>query len=756
MVTLTSNCGSSNGSSQTPPTINVTIQPTSANLFLGQTQQFQASVTGTTNTGVTWEVNGTAGGSASTGTISGTGLYTAPEILPSSPSVTVTAVSQADGEASASATVTLKDDLVVAVSPNTVNISTGGAQVFTATVSGTGNPPAGVTWSVNGIVSGNSTVGTIVTTGTSGNATTAVYTAPPAPPSPASVTITATSTADSTKSGSATATVICSASNSISPSSVTVPLGQTQAFTASFCLPGGSSIVWDVNGVTGGNATLGTITSSSPSGATFAAPTDMPSTNPVTIHATVSPPPTGGAVTAAATVTLTSSISVTVSPSTAILPLGQRASFTASVANSADTSVTWSVNAIANGNATVGQVCQSGTSPCAAPTGPSSAGVDYLAPAAVPTMNPVTLTATSHADPSRSGAASILIAGPSGGGPVGVSVSPPYAFLPVSASTPSTLQFYAAVTNATTKSVTWNVASAVAGQGCAGVACGSVDATGLYTAPSAAPSPNAVAVTATSIADSTKSASAVVALTSGPMIETILPSSVMGGAVISFPLVVQGLNFVAGSGSSASMILLNGTPRATSCATTVSCATALNPSDVQSPGSLTIQVQNPGAPSVLSNPVPFVIIPFNVSQDTIALSSAAPVATEKDITVAEPTTATSSPFNVDFVGYFLSGNCSIQGSPLSVTRPASGSTSVTICVHGTGLDPSFAYLFTGPGIASGGTDITVTAAPVTGLFPNVIALNMQISSTTLPGVRTLLVTTLNSDRAVATGMLEVK
>ena len=734
----------------------MTVQPTSTSLDLGQTQQFQAGVTGTTNTGITWEVNGTAGGSAGTGTISATGLYTAPQVLPSSPSVTVTAISQADTQVSASATVTLTDDLVVTVSPSTVNISTGAAQVFTATVSGTGSPPAGVTWSVNGIAGGNSTVGTIVTSGTSGNATTAVYTAPAAPPSPATVTITATSTADSTKSGGATATVTCSASNSIAPSSASAPLGQTQTFTASFCLPAGSSIVWDVNGVAGGNTTLGTITSSGSSGATYAAPTDMPSTNPVTIHATVSPQPSGGAETAAATVTLTSNISVTVSPFSATVPLGQGASFTASVANSADITVTWSVNGIPNGDSSVGQVCQAGTTPCTAPAGPSSAGIDYLAPAAVPATNPVTLTATSNADPSRSGSASILIAGPSGGGPVGVTVSPPYAFLPVSGATPSTLQFYAAVTNATTNGVTWSVASAVASQGCAGAACGSMSATGVYTAPSAAPSPNAIAVTATSIADSTKSASAIVALTAGPVIETILPSSVMGGAVASFPLVVQGMSFVAGSGSSASTILLNGTPRATSCATTVSCATALNPSDVQSPGSLTIQVQNPGSPSVLSNPVPFVITPFDVSEDTIALSSATPVAAAKDITVAEPTTATSSPLNVDFVGFYSSGNCGVQGSPLSVIRPASGSTTVTICVHGTGLDPSFAYLFTGPGMASGGSDIAVTAAPVEGLFPNIIALTLQISSTTLPGVRTLSATTLNNDRAVATGMLEVK
>jgi hypothetical protein len=37
-----------------------------------------------------------------------------------------------------------------------------------------------------------------------------------------------------------------------------------------------------------------------------------------------------------------------------------------------------------------------------------------------------------------------------------------------------------------------------------------------------------------------------------------------------------------------------------------------------------------------------------------------------------------------------------------------------------------------------------------------IELDLQLSSTTLPGVRTLFITTLNHDRAVATGMLEVK
>jgi hypothetical protein len=50
----------------------------------------------------------------------------------------------------------------------------------------------------------------------------------------------------------------------------------------------------------------------------------------------------------------------------------------------------------------------------------------------------------------------------------------------------------------------------------------------------------------------------------------------------------------------------------------------------------------------------------------------------------------------------------------------------------------------------------VTASAITGLFPNTIELDLQLSSTTLPGVRTLFIITLNNDRVVATGMLEVK
>jgi len=386
-----------------------------------------------------------------------------------------------------------------------------------------------------------------------------------------------------------------------------------------------------------------------------------------------------------------------------------------------------------------------------APGTPALGQVDYIAPSSAPAANPVTIAATSNADPSRNGIAVITVGSISGA--VTIAVTPSYAFIAPSSGTLSTQQFFATVAGGNNDGVTSSISSAVAGHGCGGSACGAINAGGLYTAPTLAPSPNAIAVVAMSLADPTKSASATVSLTNGAAIETLLPSSVFSGAVESFPLSVQGVNFVAGSGSSASVILLNGTPRSTTCATSTGCATVINPADVESAGTITIQVQAPGPSGALSNPVPFVIAPFDASVDTISLTSAQSVATGEDVIVVEPTTAgESSPINVDSIGLLTNDSCGIQGSPLTVSRPSSGSTVVSLCVHGTGLDPTFTYAFTGPAIA----DIGVTASAITGLFPNTIELDLQLSSATLPGVRTLFITTLNNDRAAATGMLEVQ
>ena len=65
-------------SGRTVTPVSVSISPASASVQVSATQPFSATVTGSTNTGVTWSVNGVAGGNATTGTISAGGLYTAP------------------------------------------------------------------------------------------------------------------------------------------------------------------------------------------------------------------------------------------------------------------------------------------------------------------------------------------------------------------------------------------------------------------------------------------------------------------------------------------------------------------------------------------------------------------------------------------------------------------------------------------------------------------------------------------------------
>jgi hypothetical protein len=76
--------------------ISVTVFPSATSVVIGQTVPFNATVTGTTNTAVNWQVAGVQGGNATVGTITTTGMYTAPNKLPSPSTVVVTAVSQAD------------------------------------------------------------------------------------------------------------------------------------------------------------------------------------------------------------------------------------------------------------------------------------------------------------------------------------------------------------------------------------------------------------------------------------------------------------------------------------------------------------------------------------------------------------------------------------------------------------------------------------------------------------------------------------
>jgi hypothetical protein len=79
-----------------PAGISVTVFPSATSVVVGQTVPFSATVAGTTNSTVNWEVAGVAGGNSTVGTITSGGLYTAPNALPNPSTVVVTAVSQAD------------------------------------------------------------------------------------------------------------------------------------------------------------------------------------------------------------------------------------------------------------------------------------------------------------------------------------------------------------------------------------------------------------------------------------------------------------------------------------------------------------------------------------------------------------------------------------------------------------------------------------------------------------------------------------
>ena len=113
--------------------VTVTVSPTSANVRAGDSYTFQASVSGTTNTSVTWSVNGTNGGTSATGTIDANGKYTAPANLPNPNTVNVKATSAADTSASGASNVTLMNPTPTITGINPAATNTGS---FTLTVTG--------------------------------------------------------------------------------------------------------------------------------------------------------------------------------------------------------------------------------------------------------------------------------------------------------------------------------------------------------------------------------------------------------------------------------------------------------------------------------------------------------------------------------------------------------------------------------------------------------------------------------------------
>jgi hypothetical protein len=726
-----------------PPAISMSISPQTSSVLLGNSQNFAATVSDTTNSAVTWSVNGVAGGSASTGKVSTSGTYTAPADLPSPAVVQVTATSVADPTKSATAQVTITSDVALAIVPPSASVELGALQAFHASLNSNGHPDTTVRWSLSGAACPTA-CGSVDLAGN--------YTAPAILPPALNATLNAQSVADPSKQASAAITVTSNFTLQIvAPQSVAAGAAATIVATMT-PVPGSNpstNLSWALSGPGCSTTACGTLTVVTTQGAggsviqdtaTYTAPTTAPNPNTVTVTVT---PQADPAKKAQATIAVQPGVSLSLTPQTDTLAINHRVTLTAQVFGTTNTGVNWSVSGVAGGNSAVGQTCVVGSNPCQPVTTATVLQVDYVAPGAVPQPNPVSVMATSAADATKTASAQITVINH-----VLVSVQPPSVTLaPLAAQ-----GFTATVLGTSNQSVVWQVQ----GSACATAgSCGTVDANGNYTAPGAAPSPDALQVLAVSSDDTTQSGAANVTISTGASILGLHPASVYAGAADGFTLLVEGSGFTPSSPGPGSTLLIGGAVRTTTCTTVTACTAPVTAADVSVPGSVSVQVQNPGGTA--SNVVSLVVEPANTSNDIIALTSAAPVATDENIVVVDPTTAAVSAqgndvdLNVSALGLFsvTNNSCNLSGNPIPLSRPASGNASFDVCVFSeSGLDTSMAYSVSGPG------DVTVIAKQPAGL--GIIHLTLQVPASALPGARTLFIQSTNLDEAAASGGLVIQ
>lgn len=185
-------------------------------------------------------------------------------------------------------------------------------------------------------------------------------------------------------------------------------------------------------------------------------------------------------------------IVVSVTPLNASVAAGSGTQvFTASVTNdSANKGVTW----------TLTQSATACSPACGTLTNSSTSAVTYVAPATIPANALASLTAQSISDPTKTGSATIAVTAPP---PVAVLLAPKRGSLV----TKQSVNLTATVSNDIgAAGVTWSAA----GTGCSGSACGTftnvTPASATYTAPA---TPGTFTITATSVADNSKTATSV-------------------------------------------------------------------------------------------------------------------------------------------------------------------------------------------------------------------------------------------------------
>ena len=250
-------------------------------------------------------------------------------------------------------------------------------------------------------------------------------------------------------------------------------------------------------------------------------------------------------------------VSLTLSPTTASLKPGQQAQFTATVTGTTNSAVNW--------GASGGTI--------------SSTGM-YNAPSAAGTF---TVTATSAADPTKSSSAIVTVASQP---PVSISISPATSSL----QTGGQQLFVATISGTSNTAVNWAASG------------GTISSTGMYKAPSAA---GTYSVTATSAADPTKLSSATVTVVAQPQVSiSISPttSSLQTGAQQLFVAMISGTSNTAVTWSaSAGTIASNGTYTAPGAAGNYT-VTAVSAADPTKSASAVVSVSLPPAIVVRVSP----------------------------------------------------------------------------------------------------------------------------------------------------------
>src|SRR5713101_614024 len=237
-----------------PPPITVSVTPASAFVLLGNALNLSATVSGTSDAGVVWSVNDVPGGNSSAGTITASGIYTAPADMPQPASVEIRATSHADPTKTGSAQITVASDIALSVTPVTASVELGAVKSFLAVFTSSGHPDPAIRWSLAGAACS----GACGSIDPSGN-----YTAPQILPG-AGVTVVAQSVADSSKQATAAVQVTSTFSLTIAgPANVVT--GNTANFTATLQpIPGSNpntTLSWSLSGAGCTGAACGTLTS---------------------------------------------------------------------------------------------------------------------------------------------------------------------------------------------------------------------------------------------------------------------------------------------------------------------------------------------------------------------------------------------------------------------------------------------------------------------------------------------------------------